>query len=122
MNGDNIPLYSADGRVVCDGYKRIVIGDYGAFIEFTPEQANHYLFKVQEGQEYRINDPKYSKNVKYEWLTLKDKSGIKIYKQKKTVSYADYKKGMFYVSPHEVYSEIPIDPDCELGFASQVED
>lgn len=61
------------------------------------------MFKIKEGQEFRIYDQRYSNNIKYEWFTMKDNSNIKIYKQKKNVSYADYIIGMFYVSPHEVY-------------------
>lgn len=106
--------------MVCNGYERIVVGDYGAFIEFNPKQVSQSMFKIQEGQEYRINDPKYSNNVKYEWLTTNDRSKIKIYKQKKTVSYADYRIGMFYISPHEVYRHD--DCDSPIGFACQVED
>lgn len=45
--------------------------------------------------------PECSKNVKYIWMTIADGSNIKIYKQKKKVAYADYRSGMFYISPHE---------------------
>jgi len=58
--------------------------------------------KIKSGQEYRINDPKYSEHVKYWWLTPKDLSDMKVYYQKRIVSYADYKPEMFYVSPYEV--------------------
>ena len=98
-------LYTKQGSLLCSGYGRIVVGDYGAFIEFSPDQAQERSFIVKPGQEYRINDPKYSKHVKYEWLTIDDGSDIKIYKQKRTVSYADYKAGMYYVSVHEVQNE-----------------
>ena len=43
--------------------------------------------------------------VKYLWLTIKDNSCIKIYYQKKSVDYADYKPGMLYVSVHEVFDK-----------------
>ena len=76
-------------------------GDYGAFIEFDEEQANLDEYIIAPGQEYRVNNPRYSKNVKYIWMTIPDGSNIKIYKQKKKVAYADYKSGMFYISPHE---------------------
>lgn len=95
-------IYSLKGTLISKGYERIVIGDYGAFIEFTEEQAEKNNYKIKKGQEYRIYDPKYSSNVKYNWLTAKDESNIKIYQQKKTVTYADYKAGMFYVSPFEI--------------------
>jgi len=100
--GSSKKLYSLDGTLIANDYNRIVIGDYGAFIEFKKEQVVKENIKVKKGQEYRINDPKYNNNVKYYWLTAKDNSNIKIYYQKRTVPYADYKPEMFYVSPYEV--------------------
>ena len=37
LDGAQTALESTDGTVLCSGYRRIVIGDYGAFIEITPE-------------------------------------------------------------------------------------
>ena len=102
QNTNQIQLYTNSGSLVCTHYNRIVIGDYGAFVEFTPQQANEQIFIVMPGQEFRINNPRYSAHVKYEWLTIDDKSKIKIYRQKRTVTYADYIVGMYYVSVHEV--------------------
>jgi hypothetical protein len=76
INGDTKTLFTSEGTKICEGYDRIVIGDYGAFIEFS-NKPNDVEFIVQPGQEYRINDKKYSKNVKYIWLTIDDSSGIK---------------------------------------------
>lgn len=98
------PLYSLNGSLICNGYDRIVIGDYGAYIEFSSEQANKDLFIIAPGQEYRL-ESRYS-NVKYIWLTINDESQIKIYYQKNTVSYADYKPQYYYVSVYEVYPGI----------------
>jgi len=104
INGSTMTLRTINGSPICSGYDRIVIGDYGAFIEFSKEQiASPYI--IQPGQEYRINDPKYSKNVKYIWLTIDDGSNIKIYEQKRKVTYADYKPKKYYISVHEVISD-----------------
>lgn len=94
------PLYTRSGSLICNAYLRIVVGDYGAFVEFE-EPANNFV--IAPGQEYRVNDERYSKNVKYVWLTINDGSEIKIYHQKKGVTYADYKPGMYYVSVHEIF-------------------
>ena len=105
VDGDiNFKIHSLEGTLISKGYNRIVIGDYGAFIEFDKNQIKGKL-KVKVGQEYRIDNPKYSENVKYYWLTPKDNSDMKIYYQKRTVSYADYKPEMYYVSPYEVLLE-----------------
>lgn len=81
IEGDNKPLYTLKGSKICNGYKRIVIGDYGAFIEFTDEQGEIENFIVAPGQEYRLNQERY-RNIKYLWYTIFDFSNIKIYYQK----------------------------------------
>ena len=98
------PLYTINGSLICNGYDRIVIGDYGAYIEFSSEQANKDLFIIAPGQEYRL-EPRYS-NVKYIWLTIDDGSQIKVYYQNNTVSYADYKPQYYYISVYEAYPAI----------------
>lgn len=103
INGNvNFVIKSKNGTIIAYGYKRIVIGDYGAFIEIDESQINNTNISIQKGQEYRIFDEKYNKHVKYFWLTANDNSGIKIYFQQKTVSYADYKPNMYYISPFEI--------------------
>jgi hypothetical protein len=104
MEGDSTALYSLDGTKFANGYERIVVGDYGAFIEIAKSDMINDVLKVSPGQEYRLSSP-YIDNVKYIWLTPKDKSNAKIYKQLRTVSYADYKADMFYVCPYEVTLE-----------------
>lgn len=101
LMGDNVPLFSPEGLKICSKYNRIVIGDYGAFIEIMPEDIIHENIKVKNGQEYRDFDERYSKHTKYSWLTTKDRSDVKIYFQKKTVDYADYVPGRYYISPYE---------------------
>lgn len=103
LNGSmELKLYSKEKTLISEGYNRIVIGDYGAFIEICPFQIIEENIKVQEGQEYRINDEKYAHTVKYFWLTTNDNSRCKIYLQNRKVSYADYKPEMFYISPFEI--------------------
>lgn len=94
-------LRTSMGSMICSNYRRIVIDDYGAFVEFDlPYDGSSFV--IAPGQEYRVNDERYSRNVKYVWLTINDGSRIKIYHQKKGVTYADYLPGMYYVSVHEV--------------------
>lgn len=103
--GSECSLYTLNRTLICNGYDRIVIGDYGAFIEFSSEHAMSSNFIIKKGQEYRVNDERYKNNVKYIWLTIDDDSDIKIYFQKRKVSYADYKPEKYYVSVHEVYNK-----------------
>jgi hypothetical protein len=106
LNGDpERKIYSKNKTLIAIGYDRIVIGDYGAFIEFNFNQIVFNNLIIKPGEEYRINDEKYKNHVKYVWLTTIDNSNIKIYYQKRKVSYADYKRGKYYVSPYEVVIE-----------------
>lgn len=92
-------LYTLNSSLICNNYDRIVIGDYGAFIEFTNPASP---FVIENGQEYRYEE-RY-KYCKYYWLTIPDNSHIKIYLQRYPVTYADYLPGKYYVSVHEVSS------------------
>lgn len=103
VSGDTISLETANGTVITNGYNRIVIGDYGAFVEFSRVQACMRRLKIKEGQMYRAKDPRYAEHVKYLWLTADDGSNVKVYDQKRPVEYADYMPGMLYVSVYEVF-------------------
>lgn len=50
MSGDTTKLETRSGTVIASGYNRIVIGDYGAFVEFSRAQANARHLKIKEGQ------------------------------------------------------------------------
>lgn len=102
-SGDTISLETKNGTVITNGYNRIVIGDYGAFVEFSRVQACMRCLEIKEGQVYRVENPRYAEHVKYLWLTADDGSDVKVYEQKRPVEYADYKPGMLYVSVYEVF-------------------
>ena len=90
-------LYTTNGTLICNNYQRIVVGDYGAYIEFDSPATQLY---IEKGQEYRLEE-RYN-HIKYVWLTIPDGSNVKIYHQRHTVAYADYKVGKYYVSVYEV--------------------
>ena len=89
------PFYTSYMHLIAKGYARVVIGDYGAYIEFTPEQIDLKAIKPKWPGEP-------TRPVKYLWYEPIDGSGVKIYWQKGTVSYADYKPGMYYIAPSEL--------------------
>ena len=103
LGGSESPLETSEGTLLCSGYRRIVIGDYGAFVEIDPSQIYVDVLRCQPGEEYRYTDERFAKNCKYLWLTTKDLSHCKVYHQKKTVDYADYLPDMYYISPYEVF-------------------
>ena len=106
LNNNTMTLYTRNGTPLCNGYTRIVVGDYGAFVEISESNMllPRWKLEIPPDQKYRLRD-KYKNNVKYYWYTMPDYSDIKIYYQRKCVSYADYKPDMYYVSVHEVYDK-----------------
>ena len=103
LNGGNVFLYDLFDICISTKFERVVIGDYGAFIEISSEDIIGDNLVCAPGQEYRYKDNEYRKRVKYIWLTTKSNSNCKIYYQTNIVSYADYKPDYFYISPFECY-------------------
>jgi hypothetical protein len=99
LQGNPSPLFTLKGTQVANGYNRVVIGDYGAYIEFENALVDNMV--IPKEQEYR-QTKRFINNVKYLWYTAKDTSNCKIYFQLRTVPYADYVIGRYYVSPYEV--------------------
>lgn len=92
-------IYTPNGLLLAISYQRVVVGDYGAYLEISPEQIIKNNIRIKPGQEFRLNP---NSHAKYEWHEPIDGSDVKIYFQLGTVKYADYKCGMYYVSPREV--------------------
>lgn len=90
-----------------NGFQRLVIGNHGPYIEMD---SIVLPIVVKPGHEWRIG----SSRVKYEWYIPKDSRELKIYKQINTVGYADYRVGMFYVCPYELFNVSPVDRDVDI--------
>lgn len=99
IDGDSCILY-AGSLPIATGYQRIVIGDYGAYLEIPPRMMNIKNIMTKPGEEYRYEERYH--NIKYYWLCPITNENVKIYWQKNTVKYADYRPQMFYISPYEV--------------------
>lgn len=99
-----IELRTKNDMIIANGVssRGFVCGDYGVFLEIEDNQIAKENIKVKKGEEYRIDDPYYMNTVKYEWYTDKDNTNVKLYHQKRGVTYADYKPGKWYISPYEV--------------------
>lgn len=97
---EGYPLFSKAGNCISRGFSRVVVGDYGAFVEIPEAMVFGKGIEILRGTEKRLG----FQNAKYLWMCPVFPDGVqdtecKIYKQLKPVSYADYKEGMFYVSP-----------------------
>jgi len=85
--------FKSTGEKIANGYDRIVIGDHGAYVEINEKQINKKIIKVKKGQEWRTN------NLFCKYFWFESTKGDKVYLQKATVKYADYKIGFYYIDP-----------------------
>lgn len=91
----SIPLYFLDGVQFSKGYERVVHGGRGAYVELTKEQI-----LVPLKSKYNIPLPeKIDLQPFYYYYLIPEGRDEKIYWQIKTVKYADYKIGYYYISP-----------------------
>lgn len=100
IGNSDIRLFSRNSNIhLTTGYSRIVIGKRGPYVEFSKENIIWDHFRVLPKDLYRLDDPW----IFYiEWRS-KDSSNTKLYEQKKIVAYADYKIGMYYICPFDLY-------------------
>jgi len=82
---------------IATGCVRIVHGGRGSYYEFTYDQLNWSVLHEPENQKWRHTDKWKNRIYYYEWRST-DLSNVKVYEQVRTVSYADYKVGMYYIS------------------------
>lgn len=124
-DGDEKTHFYYHGRAVAIGYKRIVYGDHGPYIEF---EYKHMVCKLVD----KFNRPAplpnqlpLEKEAKfyYYWLTPIN-TNLKVYLQIKPVNnlpnapmradgkpsrfnrkegYADYKRGYYYIDPYQLF-------------------
>lgn len=98
--GDNITsLYSSTGLPLATGYTRVVFGERGPYVEFNEEQIFKFQFHIPEETKYRFKD-KRSYYIEYR---SNDSANVMLYYQLRKVAYADYKLGMYYISPKDLY-------------------
>jgi len=105
LEGGKHKLYSANGLLLLRGYTRVVIGDRGPYIEATLDNINPLNVRIPKNQEWRVKDEEWMDKVFYAEYRSQCDSYVKIYWQMKTVSYADYKIGHFYISPSDLYMD-----------------
>lgn len=86
-------IYLKNGTLFAKGYNRIVHGERGDYVEFEGDQIIPKLVSKFG------NLPTDDLDIYYWWLTPVTDPDTKVYFQKKTVKYADYKIGKYYVSP-----------------------
>jgi len=99
----DVHFYTKANTLIAVGYVRVVIGERGAYIEFTTEQLKHDVMIIPDDQKWRFL-PQFDHCYYHEYRT-KDSSWVKIYHQRRTVAYANYRVGLWYISPLELTSD-----------------
>ena len=94
-------LYTKTGLLVASGYRRVVIGGRGPYVEFHFTDIKWNEFYVPSDLQYRAD----SKVVYYEEWRSRDSAYVKLYLQKRKVAYADYQVGRMYISPFDLFTE-----------------
>lgn len=94
LHGDaTMKLYSVSKELLCTGYKRIVIGQRGPYVEIEFDQLNSEAF-------YEVPEQHYY------YVELRSRvDNVKAYLQLKEVDYADYQVGLAYISPFDLALE-----------------
>lgn len=91
------PCILNDGTLVANDYLRVVVGDYGPWVEFDRSQILTPL-PLLPGHEWRL-DTEYLERrglqIKY---IARHINGVMVYDQVATVKYADYQVGKIYIS------------------------
>jgi hypothetical protein len=81
---------------------RVVIGDRGPYVEFEERHMVPDSIYIPFSQRERAKD---FDRYYYAELRSRDDAYTKIYYQFRSVDYADYKVGMFYISPFDLYQK-----------------
>ena len=98
---EDMKLFSESGEHIATGYRRIVFGGRGPYVEFSKKHMNGDVLYVPEDLQWKFSKEYVGKIDYYEFRTKED--FVKVYFQQRTVDYADYLIKKFYVSPFDLY-------------------
>jgi len=97
---EDILFYTPNGLEIAKGYIRVIIGERGPYVEFEERHITRENISIPKNQAWRVDHP----NAYYVEYRSSDYCNVKIYEQKKTVDYANYKIGCWYISPFDMKS------------------
>lgn len=75
----NIKFFTKNGEIIANGYKRIVYGDHGPYIEFEKENIVCELINAFQKTPHEYSDLEKTCNYFYLWLCPKNHHEIKVY-------------------------------------------
>ncbi len=88
------PIKTKSGLLLAKGYKRIVHGGRGDYIEIDKTKIIETNIHIPIHEKWRREYPM----AYYIEFRSNDENSVKIYYQLRTVSYADYKLNHYYVA------------------------
>jgi len=91
-------IETKSGLVIANDYTRIVHGGRGDYIEIDKTQIVETNINIPESEKWRRE---YGMAYYLEFRS-NDENSVKIYYQLRTVSYADYQIGFYYVAVGDV--------------------
>ena len=94
-------FYTHSGLLIANGYRRLVVGKRGPYVEFDTEHIVHENMYVPPEQAYRFNGD-WPDIVFYFEYRSSDVSDVMIYHQNRRVGYADYLPGCYYIAPGDL--------------------
>ena len=97
-------FYAPDGTLLAKGCLRLVCGGRGDYLEFAQEHICWENFHIPADQAYRLSPP-WDERVFYIEFRSNGPSNIKLYFQRRLVSYADYRIGCCYLSPDDLIDD-----------------
>jgi len=98
-SGRKMDFYDG-GLIVAVAYRRVVIGWRGPYIEFGKEDLVWNSLFMPGDQEWRQEEEWRGRVFYLEWRTRE--GGRMVYEQLREVGYADYRVGMYYMSPWDL--------------------
>ena len=100
MNDNEPKFYTYSDLLIAEGCNRIVVTDRGdEYYEFNDEHLNKDNIHVPEDANWRFRRP----FVYYYEYRSNCEEFIKIYHQKRSVTYADYMIGKWYIAVEDLY-------------------
>ena len=109
----NFPLYFLDGTQFSNGYERVVHGGRGKYVELTKDQI---LVNLKSIFNVRVPDKIDESQPFYYYFLVPEGRREKVYWQIRTVSYADYKPGFYYIAPSLLLPFTEVDPRVKQLF------
>jgi len=94
-------LFNSVGCLVAIGFERVVEGERGPYVEFHEDHIQLAHLVTPPEEEWRKASP----SAYYEELRTNDTAWVKVYKQRRSVGYADYVPGLYYISPFDLEDE-----------------